>query len=76
MADIRRGDVSICPRCGNGGPRMMNVEGTLPMLDGAGYPMYYCRTCQSPFTALTPSNELTQEQQDYKRRLEFKDLFP
>ena len=76
MADIRPGDRSICPRCGNGGPAIMNFEGTLPMLDIGGYPQYFCRTCGRPFTALTRPDELIQEKEDYKRRLELKDLLP
>ncbi len=75
MADIRSGDRSICPRCGNGGVTIMDIDETLPMLE-FGYPMYYCWTCNRPFTALTPPDELTRESEDYKRRLELKDLLP
>ena len=58
MADIRPGDRSICPRCGNGGPAIKNIEETLPTLDVNGYPMYYCRTCNKP---LTKPDELPRE---------------
>jgi len=57
MADIRPGDVSICPRCGNGGTPIMDIDEILPMLDEIGYPMYYCRTCACPFTGLTRPDE-------------------
>ena len=76
MADIRPGDSSICPRCGNGGPAIKDFEGTLPMLDPInGYPMYFCRSCGRPFTGLTRPDELTRESEG-KRRLELKDLLP
>jgi len=77
MADRRPGDGSICPRCGGGGPAIMDFEGTLPMLDISGYPQYYCRTCDRPFTALTDPDEIRRErQEDGKKRLGLRDLLP
>ncbi len=57
MTDIRPGDASICPRCGNGGIRCMDLSGTMPMLDEVGYPLYYCRACGNTFTGLTRPDE-------------------
>jgi len=57
MTDIRPDDASICPRCGNGGIRCMDLSGTMPMLDEVGYPLYYCRACGNTFTGLTRPDE-------------------
>jgi len=76
MADIRLGNSGICPRCGNGGLRIMDIDETVPLPDAYGYPQFYCRTCGRLFTVLTHPDELTREKEEGKRRLEFNDLFP
>ena len=48
---------SVCPRCGNGGIAVMDINETLSMLDELGYPLYYCKVCACAFTALTRPDE-------------------
>ncbi len=77
MTDIRSEDSSRCPHCSNEGLPLMDIEGTLPMLDVAGYPQYYCETCSKAYTAptsqlnITPTLEEIAERRDRLAKIEY-----
>ncbi len=55
-----------CPRCGY--PKailIMDFFGTMPELDGMGYPQYHCPECANTFMALDLPrvNDTTQEKE-------------
>jgi len=68
MTDIRSEGSSRCPHCHNKGLPIMDIEGTLPVLDVAGYPQYYCEACSKTYTASISQSNISPTPEEIAER--------